>query len=61
LALTIALCWLRLLALPELHSLPDGFQRVQDRSAAVCTWGRPTFLGLALVALDLLHVLLPPG
>jgi Transposase DDE domain len=54
-ALTIALCWLALFALPELHALPDGFATVRDWSAAACTWGRPSFLSLALVALDLLR------
>ncbi len=56
-ALTIALCWLTLFALPEVHALPDGFQTVQEWSAAVCAWGRPSFLSLALVALDSLHEL----
>lgn len=54
-ALTIALCWLALFALPEVHALPAGFRTVQEWSAAVCTWGRPSFLSLALVALDTLH------
>jgi len=27
-ALPIALCWLALVALPELHALPDGFRTV---------------------------------
>lgn len=54
-ALTIALCWLTLFALPELHALPDGFATVQQWSAAACAWGRASFLSLALLALDLLH------
>jgi hypothetical protein len=54
-ALTIALCWLALFALPELHALPGGFQTVQEWSAAACAWGRPSFLSLALLALDMLH------
>jgi hypothetical protein len=54
-ALTIALCWLALFALPELHALPDGFQSLQDWYAPTCTWGRPSTLSLALLALDLLH------
>ncbi len=54
-ALTIALCWLTLFALPEVHALPHEFRTVQDWSAAVCAWGRASFLSLALVALDLLH------
>jgi hypothetical protein len=54
-ALTIALCWLSLFALPELHALPDGFQTLHEWSAAVCAWGRPSFLTLALLAVDTLH------
>jgi hypothetical protein len=57
LALTVALCWLALFALPEVHALPEGFQTVHEWSAAVCTWGRPSFLSLALLALDMLHEL----
>jgi hypothetical protein len=56
-ALTIALCWLTLFALPELHALPEGFQTLQQGSAAACAWGRASFLSLALLALDMLHVL----
>jgi hypothetical protein len=55
LALTIALCWLALFALPELHALPDGFHTVQQWSAAACAWGRASFLSLALTALGMLH------
>lgn len=54
-ALTIALCWLALFALPEAHALPAGFRTVQEWTAAVCAWGRPSFLSLALVALDTLY------
>jgi hypothetical protein len=55
LALTIALCWLALFVLPEVHALPDGFRTLQQWAAAVCTWGRASFLSLALLALDMLH------
>ncbi len=51
-ALTIALCWLTLLALPELHALPEGYQQW---SRAVCAWGRPSLISLALTVLDTLH------
>ncbi len=51
-ALTIALCWLSLFALPELHALPEGYQQW---SRAVCAWGRASFLSLALTFLDTLH------
>jgi hypothetical protein len=46
LALTIALCWLALAALPESGSLPTGWH------AAVAQWGRASFLSLALALLD---------
>jgi hypothetical protein len=46
LALTIALCWLALAALPESGTLPPGWH------AAVAAWGRASFLSLALALLD---------
>jgi len=49
LALTIALCWLALAALPERSDLPLGWH------AAVAQWGRASFLGLALALLDALQ------
>jgi hypothetical protein len=49
LALTIALCWLALAALPESGALPPGWH------AAVAAWGRASFLSLALALLDVLH------
>jgi hypothetical protein len=54
-ALTIALCWLALFALPELHALPAGFQSYGQWSRVACAWGRPSFLSLALTCLDTLH------
>lgn len=45
-ALTIALCWLSLIAQPQLRILPPGW------NAAVVTWGRASFLHQALVFLD---------
>lgn len=49
LALTIALCWLALAALPESGTLPPGWH------TAVAQWGRASFLSLALALLDTLH------
>jgi hypothetical protein len=49
LALTIALCWLALAALPESGVLPVGWH------AAVAQWGRVSFLSLALALLDALQ------
>jgi hypothetical protein len=49
LALTIALCWLALTALPESGVLPPGWH------AAVAEWGRASFLSLALALLDALQ------
>ena len=49
LALTIALCWLALAALPGSGALPPGWH------AAVAQWGRASFLSLALAVLDTLH------
>jgi hypothetical protein len=49
LALTIALCWLALAALPECGILPAGWH------AAVAQWGRASFLSLALALLDALQ------
>jgi DDE family transposase len=48
-ALTLALCWLTLLALPHLRALPDGWH------AAVAAWGRPSLTSLALEYLDAFH------
>jgi hypothetical protein len=45
-ALTIALCWLTLLALPASGALPRGFQ------AAVSAWGKASVIGLALSLLE---------
>jgi hypothetical protein len=45
-ALTIALCWLTLMALPEIGVLPRGF------SARVSAWGRASIVSLALSLLD---------
>jgi hypothetical protein len=49
LALTIALCWLALAALPGSGALPPGWH------AAVAQWGRASFLSLALALLDAVH------
>jgi hypothetical protein len=49
LALTIALCWLALAALPESGVLPPGWH------AAVAACGRVSFLSLALALVDMLH------
>ncbi len=46
LALTIALCWLALAALPGSGALPPGWH------AAVAQWGRASLLSLALALLD---------
>jgi Transposase DDE domain len=51
LALTIALCWLALAALPGNGALPPGWH------AAVAQWGRASFLSLALALLDAFHEL----
>jgi len=45
-ALTIALCWLTLAALPESGALPPGWH------AAATTWGRASVVSLALTLLD---------
>lgn len=45
-ALTIALSWLTLMALPESGPLPEGFR------AAVSAWGRASLTGLALSLLE---------
>ena len=45
-ALTLALAWLTLAALPEVGALPAGWR------AHVGPWGRPSLLGLALALLD---------
>jgi hypothetical protein len=49
LALTIALCWLALAALPGSGELPPGWH------AAVAQWGRVSFLSLAIALLDTHH------
>jgi Transposase DDE domain len=49
LALTIALCWQALAALPESGALPPGWH------GAVAQWGRASFLSLALALLDALQ------
>jgi hypothetical protein len=49
LALTIALCWLALAALPGSGALPPGWH------AAVAQWGRASFLSLAIALLDTFH------
>jgi hypothetical protein len=49
LALTIALCWLALAALPESGALPPGWH------AAVAAWGRASYLSLALALVDTFH------
>jgi Transposase DDE domain len=46
LALTIALCWLALAALPESSALPPRWHQ------AVTQWGRASFLSLALALLE---------
>jgi hypothetical protein len=51
LALTIALCWLALAALPGSAALPPSWH------TAVVAWGRASFLSLALALLDTLHEL----
>lgn len=53
-ALTIALTWLTLAALPEIGALPRGFH------AAVCQRGRASLISLALALLDE-HGDLPPS
>lgn len=45
-ALTIALSWLTLMALPGSGALPEGFR------ASVSAWGRTSVTGLALALLD---------
>jgi hypothetical protein len=45
-ALSIALSWLTLAALPEIGALPKGFY------AAVCQRGRTSLISLALALLD---------
>lgn len=45
-ALTIALAWLTLAALPEVGALPPGWH------AAVAQWGRASLISLALALLD---------
>ena len=45
-ALTLALAWLTLLALPEARRLPPGWR------AEVAAWGRPSTTTLALAHLD---------
>lgn len=52
-ALTIALLWLTLAALPEIGALPKGFH------AAVSQRGRPSLITLALTLLDELDDLPP--
>lgn len=52
-ALTIALSWLTLAALPEIGALPEGFR------AAVCQRGRASLISLALALLDELGNLPP--
>lgn len=52
-ALTIALSWLTLAALPEIGALPEGFH------AAVCQRGRASLISLALALLDELGSLPP--
>ena len=52
-ALTLALAWLTLAALPELGTLP------RDWPARVAQWGRPSLISLALNLLDYLHDLPP--
>ena len=58
-AVTVALCWLTLLALPHVRALPDGWH------SAVAAWGRPSLTSLALEYLDAFHDLpatcLPSG
>ena len=54
-ALTCALAWLTLAALPELGGLP------RDWSARVAQWGRASLISLALDFLDSLHDLPLPG
>ena len=57
-ALTLALAWLTLAALPELGALPAGWH------ARVAQWGRTSLISLALGLLDHLRDLptacLPP-
>jgi hypothetical protein len=57
-ALTLALAWLTLAALPELRALPPGW------AIRVAQWGRPSLISLALDLLDHLRDLpaacLPP-
>lgn len=45
-ALTIALCWLMFMALPQTSALPEGFR------ARVSAWGRTSVVSLALLLLD---------
>jgi hypothetical protein len=52
-ALTIALSWLTLMALPENGLLPGGFR------AAVSAWGRPSVISVALLLLEKLGNLPP--
>ena len=52
-ALTLALAWLTLAALPEVGTLPAGW------AAAVAQRGRPSLITLALALLDHLHDLPP--
>jgi hypothetical protein len=52
-ALTIALSWLTLMALPQNGLLPGGFR------AAVSAWGRPSVISVALLVLEKLGNLPP--
>ena len=52
-ALTLALSWLTLLALPHIRALPAGYE------SSVVVWGRASLITLALQLLETLGDLLP--